>query len=89
MVLVLVKHRGGVHADLQLCALCVLCGFLIVFLACVFRVGGFWDAPDACELITPSYYNICVHLRLSAVEIKKINRRCTQMHADTLRVGFD
>ena len=57
-------------------------------LVCVFLVGGFWEAPPACESITPSHYNICVYLRLSAVEMKKINRRCTQMHADAFRVGF-
>ena len=43
------------------------------FLACVFHVGGFWKAPPACEIITFLHYNICVNLRLSAVEKMKMN----------------
>ena len=40
----LVKHRGGLHIDLQLCA---LCGILMVFGVCV-PSCGFWEAPAAC-----------------------------------------
>ena len=50
-------------------------------------MDGFCNEPPACECITSSHYNICAYLRLSAVEMKKINRGWTQMHADTLRVG--
>ena len=38
------KHRGGVHTDLQLCA---LCGFFDGFVR-VFRADGFWKVPTAC-----------------------------------------
>ena len=54
----------------------------------MFLADGFWKAPPACEIITSSHYNICVYLRLSAVEMKKINRRGTRMDADALRVSF-
>ena len=50
------------------------------------------------QLNHPSHYNICVYPRSFAVEKmmlmiqnkhdqRRINRRYTQMHADTLRVG--
>ena len=45
-------------------------------------ITGFWNVPAACEIITSSYYNICVYLRLSAVEMKKLTadaRGWTQM----------
>ena len=37
------KHRGGLGADLQLCA---LCGFFDGFVR-VFRADGFWKVPTA------------------------------------------
>lgn len=38
------KHRGGLGADLQFCA---LCDFFDGFVR-VFRADGFWEAPAAC-----------------------------------------
>jgi hypothetical protein len=78
------KHRGGLHIDLQFCVLCALCGFFEGVLMCVFFVEGFWNAPHACEIITFPHYNICVYLRLFAVEIKKLTadtRKCTQIRS--------